>query len=87
MKQGTVKIIGAAALGAAIAATAAGTASAATAAEPVTGAASGALQSVTGKAAPASDEGGQTNAKGNLLGGLPTGGVTKAVGGGLPLGG
>ncbi|POX36608.1 hypothetical protein C3486_32635 [Streptomyces sp. Ru73] len=84
MKQGTVKIIGAAALGAAFAATAAGTASAA---EPVTGAASGALHSVTGQVAPASDGGGQTNAKGNLLGGLPAGGVTDAVGGGLPLGG
>ncbi|MBZ4014564.1 hypothetical protein [Streptomyces purpurogeneiscleroticus] len=89
MKQGTVKIIGAAALGAAIAATAAGTASAASVTEPVTGAASGPLQSLTGQAAPSSDDSGKstTNAKGNLLGGLPAGGVTKAVGGGLPLGG
>ncbi|WP_030625219.1 hypothetical protein [Streptomyces sclerotialus] len=84
MKQGTVKIIGAAALGAAIAATAAGTATAAPAGEPVTGATSGALQSVTGKAAPSPDEGGaQVNSKDNLLGGLPAGGLTNS----LPLGG
>ncbi|MER7395975.1 hypothetical protein ABT381_10710 [Streptomyces sp. NPDC000151] len=90
MKQGTVKIIGAAALGAAFAATAAGTASAASPAEPVTGAASGPLQGLTGQVAPSSDDGGTkstTNAKGNLLGGLPAGGVTKGLGGGLPLGG
>lgn len=89
MKQGTVKLLGAAALGAAFAATAAGTASAAgaaSAAGPVTSAATGALQSVT-HAAPTSDDGKGPKAEGNLLGGLPADGVTDAVGGSLPIGG
>ncbi|MFD7666203.1 hypothetical protein [Streptomyces sp. NPDC059788] len=93
MKQGTVKTLGAAALGVAFAASAAGTASAAATADvpgSVPGNVSGALQSlpveqttkgITG------DHGGpehnlKANNKGNLLGGLPAGGITKA----LPIG-
>ncbi|MER6306469.1 hypothetical protein [Streptomyces sp. NPDC001657] len=96
MKQGTIKTLGAAALGAAIAVTAAGVASAV----PVAGAAdtaggllhsatdtvSGATKNVNGgtHAKPGNhDIKTHLNSKGNkLLGGLPTGAVGKA----LPLG-
>lgn len=98
MKQGTIKTLGAAALGAAIAVTAAGAAGAA----PVTSAAdaggllkslsakdatkvlSGATKSVSGAKPAGNDVKTNLTSKGNkLLGGLPAGGVTKA----LPLGG
>ncbi|MEU2793053.1 hypothetical protein [Streptomyces sp. NPDC007100] len=94
MKQGTIKTLGTAALGVAFAATAAGTASAAPAGENGSAPAnvSEALQSLPvdqtaksitgGKDAGKGSEGLKANNKGNLLGGLPPGGLTKA----LPLG-
>ncbi|WP_206504297.1 hypothetical protein [Streptomyces chrestomyceticus] len=89
MKQGTIRTLGAAALGVAFAASVAGTASAA----EVTGAnvpgdVADTLQNslpvqetakgVTGDHGP--EHALKTNNKGNLLGGLPAGGLTKALG-------
>ncbi|MGG2458354.1 hypothetical protein ACO0M4_00730 [Streptomyces sp. RGM 3693] len=95
MKQGTVKTLGAVALGAAIAATAAGAASAATPAGnsidtngvlhslPVKDATS-TLSGATNTRGGGSDVKTHLNKKGNqLLGGIPAGAVTKN----LPIGG
>ncbi|MFH8348010.1 hypothetical protein [Streptomyces sp. NPDC018045] len=91
MKQGTIRTLGAAALGVAFAATAAGTASAAeVSGSNVPGDVAEALQSSLPGAETAKGGTGdhgpehalKTNNKGNLLGGLPAGGITKA----LPLG-
>ncbi|KOT59747.1 MULTISPECIES: hypothetical protein [Streptomyces] len=89
MKQGTTKTLGAAVLGVAFAATAAGTAAAATPAATVPAAdVAGALQAVQnlpvektakGITDHGSDHSLKANNKGNLLGGLPAGGVTKAL--------
>ncbi|MEU5208079.1 hypothetical protein [Streptomyces sp. NPDC020742] len=90
MKQGTIKTLGAVALGAAIAATAAGTAAAA----PVTGAdTTGVLKSLPVKNATKTLSGATQSkpvggdiktplkSKGNsLLGGLPTGALGKTLG-------
>ncbi|GCD43448.1 hypothetical protein [Streptomyces paromomycinus] len=87
MKQGTIRTLGAAALGVAFAAAAAGTASAASAVDNVPGDVAGTLQGLqveeTAKGV-TGDQGGdhklKANNKGNLLGGLPAGGLTKALG-------
>ncbi|MFH8406812.1 hypothetical protein ACH4FX_18740 [Streptomyces sp. NPDC018019] len=86
MKQGTITSLGAAALGVAFAATAAGSASAATPAETAPADVAGALHSLpveeTAKGITGDQDGHQglkANNKGNLLGGLPAGGITKAL--------
>ncbi|WP_407550237.1 hypothetical protein QOM21_14085 [Streptomyces sp. Pv4-95] len=100
MKQGTIKTLGVAALGAAFAATAAGTAAAAPAADAIDTA--GVLRGLpveqaaktVSKSADAKPVGGvvktKSNSKGNLLGGLPVTGKNLPAGAvtkGLPLGG
>ncbi len=86
MKQGTIKTLGAAALGAAIAVTAAGAASAAQVSAPD---AKGVLKNLpvkdTGKVlkgtkTPVGNVKTPLNSQGNLLGGLPTSAVSKALG-------
>ncbi|OKI09843.1 hypothetical protein A6A06_04200 [Streptomyces sp. CB02923] len=89
MKQGTIRTLGVAALGVAFAASAAGTASATATADTVPVDVAGTLQSLpdTATAEGATGDHGaspslKANNKGNLLGGLPAGGLTKA----LPIG-